>query len=165
MFVCEKYKISMLASKADETCAKRYSVSLADKNRIHDFEKCRTCKRGAIQYELGKHINAVSRGIAETTEKGNEMAKEIHKTCTKHGAFTTTGPAGKCPECKAEDGSEPPRQKKAVKKISTDKRLSITRGGGGAHYNNIDNTRFPRLHSRLMGLAMEQILQELESKA
>jgi hypothetical protein len=98
MFHCKKYGVSMLADKADETCAKRFEISLDDKNFIHDFAKCRTCKRGAIMYELGKHKEKTE---PKSTQGETTMAtRTFKKQCPTHGEFVTTGPRGNCPQCK-----------------------------------------------------------------
>ncbi len=192
MFACSKYRVNMLAEKADETCARRFETSLDEHSTIHDFDKCRTCDRGAIMYELGKHKKkpaAVSRGGAEAAEKsGTERPKAetiqakgetimgtertFRKNCETHGEFISTGPRGACPECKKTKEQDQPGKKSngSSRRVPASPRqdlpvLSGSQTGGGALPISIDLARFPKLHSRLITVGLNAMLAELETKA
>ncbi len=187
MFTCKKYRTSMLASKADATCAKRFDAARRDSSWDHNvsgFDKCLTCLRGAAMYELGKHKAdekrpAPTRGDEVPTitihEEG-ETNMEYHKSCTEHGPFTVGGPRGGCPKCK-----EAKLQKAGTAKARGTRRKATTEivprissplvdspsplPGGGAVSISIDLARFPKLHGRLISLGINTILAEMEIKA
>jgi hypothetical protein len=119
-FTCDKYGTTMLAAGAKEFCAKRYAAAVSGKPLRFDADGCGECARGKLFHDIKK---------GETT-----MVKEIHKNCDKHGAFITTGPAGKCPECKAEGGtkktSSAKNTKSAKKKTGRGLKRSVVGGGG-----------------------------------
>ncbi len=140
MFSCSKYRVNMLAEKADETCARRFEQSLNENSTIHDFDKCRTCNRGAVMYELGKHkssesgvppikafegrlhpeLKPVAAGFSlrEKTSQGEtNMGTEriFRKKCETHGEFLATGPRGACPDCKKAKDQDQPGKTKALK--------------------------------------------------
>ncbi|MCK9420247.1 MAG: hypothetical protein M0R70_12795 [Nitrospirae bacterium] len=142
MFTCEKYNVTMLASKAAETCAKRFETSLH--GHFHNFDKCRTCKRGAVLYEAGKHKtegretpDKILRGQAlddgrkgetnqakaETIQAKGEttMATNAKGTCSTKDCGRTVQKDGLCYKCyKAKHGCAPyPGQdhKKGIVKV------------------------------------------------
>lgn len=178
MFTCKKYGTGMLAAKADETCAKRFAISIDDKNLVHDFVKCNTCRRGAIQYELGKHKGegpgSGGKGPGETKGRKTEtnkakgetnMAKEWHKSCEDHGPYTATGPRGGCPKCKAAAGKPADVE---LKTKNSELKTAVALGGGdplSALSIDVDLARFPKLHSRLVSYGLNAILAEMEAKA
>jgi hypothetical protein len=115
MWSCAKYPtLSVMASTADAFCAKRFEASMSVSHAAV-YSSCVNCKRGAIQFQLGKHnVDAVkeankvgrvehskTRHLEQTQSKGETNMKEWHKSCDQHGPYTATGPRGGCPKCKA----------------------------------------------------------------
>ena len=100
-WTCEKYKVTMLADKAREFCARRFEISLDENSTLHNFDKCRTCDRGAI--------------IAEIKNGGEVMA--TNKPCSTEGCGKTSQKDGLCYKCyKAKHGEVPyPSQNKETK--------------------------------------------------
>ncbi len=193
MFTCSKYRVNMLAEKADANCARRFETSLDEHSTIHDFDKCRTCNRGAIMYELGKHktdagpdrreknpakAETIPGKIETIQAKGETIMgteRTFKKNCSMHGEFISTGPRGICPACKeAKEANAGTTKALKVRRKSASlvshpssvpAVLSGSEPGGGALPISIDLARFPKLHSRLITVGLNAMLAELETKA
>ena len=118
---CKVFNLEIPKDKQRGFCAMQYRRGRAECLGCERGKECDRADRAEVHANLpgekarsGKSERLHRANLKDTPiEKEAPMAKEIKKVCKKHGEFTTTGPAGKCPKCKDEKetggGKEPPK--------------------------------------------------------
>jgi len=64
-WTCAKYGTSMLASHAEDFCARRYSAANHEDACGISFSHCRRCNRGEAKCKLAKRRDAYMSGLSK----------------------------------------------------------------------------------------------------
>jgi len=78
MWVCGKYGVSMMSVNAPVFCARRYAFANGLQGEAaQGFDHCRTCKRGAREYSIGRRRHEGIMGQSGRGVSGKRSGKKL----------------------------------------------------------------------------------------